>query len=174
MATLQAILVPMDGSPPSLAALEHAVALAQDYGATIDVLHVTPPADPLSPSVRQDIERTMDAAVERAQASLARRVSRRTTIGDPLREIIESARAGFDLIVMGTHGRVGRLHAMLGSTAEGVVRNAPCPVLTVRHASEGYQSFAERRHHRPSLAEQSHGPTTGPTTSASHDPDRGP
>lgn len=56
--------------------------------------------------------------------------------------------------MMGTHGRVGRLYAILGSVAEGVVRNAPCPVLTVRDPSDGYQSFSDSRHHRPTLAEQ--------------------
>ncbi len=59
-----------------------------------------------------------------------------------------------DLIVIGTYGRIGRLHAMLGSVAEGVIRNAPCPVLVVRQPGSGYQSFAERRHGRPTLAEQ--------------------
>ncbi len=73
-----------------------------------------------------------------------------------MRRIVEVAGDGFDLIVMGTHGRVGRLHELLGSVAEGVVRNAPCPVLTVRDPREGYQSFAERRHHRPTVAEQAH------------------
>jgi len=155
MAALQNILVPLDGSPPSLAALEHAVALAEDSGAAIDVLHIEAlqvgSVSPLSPDLRQEIERAM----ERAQARVGSRVSRRTASGDPVVKIIEIASEGpYDLIVMGTHGRVGRLHAMLGSVAEAVIRNAPCPVLTVRETGGGYQSFAERRHGRPSVAEQ--------------------
>jgi nucleotide-binding universal stress UspA family protein len=153
MPTLQSILVPMDGSPPSIAALFHAVVLAKDYGASLDVLHVIPVLDPLTTDARADVERAMAAAVTHAQDSLGRKISRTTVVGDPLREIVEAASKA-DLVVMGTHGFVGRLHEILGSTTEAVVRSAPCPVLTVRDESGGYQSFAEARHHRPTLAEQ--------------------
>lgn len=161
MAALKSILVPVDGSASSLAALEHAIVLAEDGDTHVDVLHVAAPEEfsvgstsPLSPGARQEIERALDAAFEQARARLGERVSRRTVPGDPLRTIVETTRDGrYDLVVLGTHGRIGRLHAMLGSVAEGVVRNAPCPVLTVRQAGGGYQSFAERRHGRPSLAE---------------------
>jgi nucleotide-binding universal stress UspA family protein len=55
--------------------------------------------------------------------------------GRPASAIVEEASAGrFDLIVMGTHGRTGLTHALLGSVAERVVQKAPCPVLTVRDA----------------------------------------
>jgi nucleotide-binding universal stress UspA family protein len=161
MNTLQAILVPVDGSSASLAALDHAVVLAQDYDARLEVLHVIPTADSLSQDVRLEVERAMDSAILRAKDVLGDRVTRSVKVGDPLLEIVEQARDGIDLIVMGTHGRIGRLHELLGSIAEGVIRNAPCPVLTVRDSTGGYQSFAERRHHRPSLAEQ--------RTSTAHD-----
>jgi nucleotide-binding universal stress UspA family protein len=154
MPTLHSILVPIDGSPASLAALEHAMVLAEDYGATIEVLHIVLPNDPLTAAARVEIERAMDASVERAREALGERLSRRTVVGEPLREIIDAAENDVDLIVMGTHGLIGRLHSVLGSVAEGTVRNAPCPVLTVRDTGGGYQSFAERRHHRPSIAEQ--------------------
>lgn len=153
MPTLQRIVVPVDGSPPSLAALEHAVVLAEDYDASIEVLHVVAPDDALTPVGRNEAERAIEDTLEHVEQSLAHHVVRRTLVGDPLREILEAAR-GADLVVMGTHGRIGRLHAILGSIAEGVVRNAPCPVLTVRDPTGGYQSFAERRHRRPSVAEQ--------------------
>jgi nucleotide-binding universal stress UspA family protein len=53
--------------------------------------------------------------------------------GQPAHTIVEHARTGgFDLIVMGTHGRTGFSHLFVGSVAERVVRRAPCPVLTVR------------------------------------------
>lgn len=162
METLRSILVPIDGSPPSLAALDHAVSLATDYGARLDVLHVVPATEPLSQAARAELETALDAAVDNARDVLGERVSLRTVTGEPVREIIEGASEGVDLIVIGTHGRIGRLHAMLGSVAEGVVRNAPCPVLTVRDATGGYQSFAERRHGRPTLAEQSHADTHAP------------
>ena len=71
--------------------------------------------------------------------------------------IVDRARAGqYDLLVLSTHGRTGLSHLLMGSVAERVVRTAPCPVLTVRDSHDGYQSFAERRHHRPSVAEQAH------------------
>ncbi|HWU85728.1 MAG TPA: universal stress protein [Kofleriaceae bacterium] len=162
MVALQAILVPIDGSAPSLAALEHAIVLAEDGDTRVDILRVdvpdelgVEPVSSLAPDARLEIERAFDDAVERARAHLDGRVSARAASGDPGRTIIETARDGrYDLIVIGTHGRTGRLHVLLGSVAEEVVRNAPCPVLTVRDTSDGYQSFAERRHGRPSVAEQ--------------------
>lgn len=171
MDALHSILVPVDGSPPSLAALDHAVTLAKDYGATIEVLHVTPPSDPFGPAphAEAEIEHAMKSAIDDARDTLGDQLAYETRTGDPLRVIVERASQGIDLIVIGTHGRVGRLHSLLGSVAEGVVRNAPCPVLTVRDASAGYQSFAERRHGRPTLAEQS----SSPGASAAHAPARG-
>jgi nucleotide-binding universal stress UspA family protein len=54
--------------------------------------------------------------------------------GPPFLEIVRYAQeANIDLIVLGTHGRGGLAHMLLGSVAEKVVRKAPCPVLTVRH-----------------------------------------
>lgn len=158
MDALESILVPVDGSTPSIAALEHATALAADGNATIDVLYVDAPeelAATVTPEVRAELERALTEAVARAQGQLGLRLRRRDVVGDPLRVILETASEGHhDLIIIGTHGRTGRLHALLGSVAEGVVRNAPCPVLTVREASPGYQSFAERRHGRATIAEQ--------------------
>jgi nucleotide-binding universal stress UspA family protein len=163
MASIRSILVPVDGSAPSTAALEHAIALAEECPTTrVDVLHVESPDEfefgsmtPMAPGAREQATMEMDAAVVRAKERLGDRASRRTVTGDPLRRILEVASEGdYELIVMGTHGRVGRLRELLGSVAEGVVRNAPCPVLTVREPGGEYQSFAERLHERPSLAEQ--------------------
>ncbi|AKU98243.1 Universal stress protein [Labilithrix luteola] len=162
MAALHTILVPFDGSEPSIAALDHAVALAEDFDATVDVVHVEAPDEfeigsmtPLSSGAREELEEAMNTAASRVEARIGNRLSRRIVSGDPLRKIVEIANDGdYDLIVMGTHGRVGRLRSMLGSVAEGVVRNAPCPVLTVRQPGGDYQSFAERRHGELSLAEQ--------------------
>ena len=61
-------------------------------------------------------------------------------MGDPVSTIIRVAEEEHvDLIVMGTHGRTGLAHALLGSVAEKVVRKAPCPVLTVRHPEFKFQ-----------------------------------
>jgi nucleotide-binding universal stress UspA family protein len=78
---------------------------------------------------------------KRAMAELAKtglaagvRVVQETREGPPFLEIVRYAQEGdIDLIVMGTHGRTGLAHALMGSVAEKVVRKAPCPVLTVRH-----------------------------------------
>lgn len=161
MAHIQRILVPSDGSPPSLAALCEAAMLAEELGASIDVLEVQGPdrfevGSALSVSAgtheraQHDLERSIDAV----KRTLGDRVARQTKRGDPLRTIVDAA-AGYDLVVMGTHGRIGRLHSLLGSVAEGVVRNAPCPVLTVREPAGEAESFAERRHGRSSIAAES-------------------
>ena len=65
-------------------------------------------------------------------------VVREVRYGYAYREIVRHAKEqNVDLIVVGTHGRTGLTHLFLGSVAEKVVRNAPCPVLTVR--PEGHQ-----------------------------------
>jgi nucleotide-binding universal stress UspA family protein len=154
MPTLQTILVPIDGSPPSVAALEHAITLAQDYGAEVQALHVAQEEAPLTPLPDEAAGRAMDAAIDDARTVLGDdRLIFRIVVGDPITEIVEAGQDA-DLIVIGTHGRIGRIASILGSVAEGVVRNAPCPVLTVHDATGGYQSFSESRHHRPSIAEQ--------------------
>jgi nucleotide-binding universal stress UspA family protein len=154
---LRNILVPIDGSPPAIAALEHAVALAAEGVAVVDILHVRAPdafahgsTRPISATARREMDAAMEDAVERARGQIGERVAWRTVEGDPLRRIVSAAGDGaYDLVVIGTHGRVGRIHSMLGSVAEGVVRSAPCPVLTVREPGGEYQSFADRRHGRP-------------------------
>jgi nucleotide-binding universal stress UspA family protein len=146
------ILVPLSPSLSSIAALEYASSLADELGAGVDVLHVHEHAEfkvgsevPLAPDAMREAEREMERAVQRAEARLRPRFHRSVVTGDPLVRILEVAAGGaFDLIVMGTHGRIGRLHAMLGSVTEGVVRSAPCPVLAVRVPEGDEQSFTER------------------------------
>lgn len=161
MAHIKRILVPSDGSPPSLAALCEAAMLAEELGASIDVLEVQGPdrfevgsAVSVSAGTHERAQRDLEQAVDAVKRNLGERVTRRTERGDPLRTIIDTA-ADYDLVVMGTHGRIGRLHSLLGSVAEGVVRNAPCPVLTVRQPAGEAESFAERRHGRSSIAAES-------------------
>lgn len=154
MSHIQLILVPMDGSPASLAALSEAVSLADELGAAVEVLHVitTDAAD----SAAAADDRAMETAIAAAKSLLAERLTRRTTGGDPIRKILETAEdPRVDLIVMGTHGRVGRLHGLAGSVAEAVVRNSPRPVLTVREAGGQRESFSERVHHRRGISRPS-------------------
>jgi len=166
MSHINKILVPMDGSPASIAALAQAVTLAEDVEASVEVLHVMAPDDfevgsatSASPAALEQAEREMEAAFGDAQRVLKDKLNRREVAGEPVRTILQiAADEAVDLIVVGTHGRVGRMHALFGSVAEGLVRNAPCPVLTVRRPESGEESFAERIHGREALSEQARPP----------------
>jgi nucleotide-binding universal stress UspA family protein len=161
MGHIRKILVPMDGSPASIAALEEALSLADDLDAAIDVIHVDAPdrfehgsTTAAEPHAQVVARREMEDALKAAETLAGKRLTRRTVSGEPIHTIVDvAAMEGADLIVMGTHGRVGRLHALVGSVAEGVLRNAPCPVLTVRQINAD-ESFAERIHGRQGVAEQ--------------------
>lgn len=141
------LLVPVDFSDYADQALAYAIELAQSLRARITlvhVIHLTPlamgdiSATTLVPYL-EDMERT---AQEYIQAALER-VRRAGLQGDsvlvqgiPFQAIIETARDhNVDLIVMGTHGRTGLTHVLMGSVAEKVVRLAPCPVLVTRGTS---------------------------------------
>jgi universal stress protein A len=142
MIDLKRILVGVDFSKHSENAVRYAVAFAEALGAELHLLHVVPgpvaytrmyvpPEDWLveeRDAARRELERLPGV---QAQANVS--VLREVRSGSPLVEIVQYAReANIDLIVMGTHGRSGLAHLLLGSVAENVVRQAPCPVLTVR------------------------------------------
>lgn len=141
------ILVPTDFSEASNAALEVALDLAAELGASIVLLHsfeipmlgVPDGGLVLTPDVTSRV-------LEGAKSGLDREVGRYTTRGVPLRSVVDQAEPwrsivtkaeelGVDLIVMGTHGRRGLPRALLGSVAEKVVRTSPVPVMTV-HPSD--------------------------------------
>jgi hypothetical protein len=83
--------------------------------------------------VEEEAQRNMEAALARVTAA-GLTGERVVLYGVPFQEIVETAKARqVDLIVMGTHGRRGAAHLLMGSVAERVVRIAPCPVLTLRH-----------------------------------------
>jgi nucleotide-binding universal stress UspA family protein len=135
------ILVPTDFSPLSTVALEHAIALASLCRASIHLMHV-----------QADAGKDVDIEAARRLAGLVSRchaegivVTSQMCAGQPAAAIVEAAAdRAVDLIVLGTHGRHGVAHLMLGSVAEHVVRTAPCPVLTVRgHVPERVQRPAE-------------------------------
>jgi len=162
MTHVRKILVPMDGSVPSIAALSPAVALAEDLGARIDVLHVDAPdrfelgsSTAVAKGADAKGDREMEVAITEAKSRLGDRLGRRTESGEPVRKILELASAeSIDMIVMGTHGRTGRLQTFFGSVAENVVRSSPCPVLVVRRPAGEEESFADRVHGSPAIADQ--------------------
>ena len=137
------ILVPVDFSGPSLAAMSYAHSLAALHDASLTVLHVVEPfhADMLMDTTAiQREQRT--AAFKQLRALVARefpagaKATAKLRTGHPVETITRFAReSGADLIVLSTHGRTGLSRALMGSVAERVVRHAPCPVLVVRRKS---------------------------------------
>jgi nucleotide-binding universal stress UspA family protein len=142
------ILVPTDFSPPSDAALEYAKAIAHRFGASLHLLHVAD--DPYRAALAAEVfvpevEGLRDEIIRNATARLKElltpadlsdlHAATTTVIGTPAWSIVEYAGAhDIDLVIMGTHGRGGMTHLLMGSVAERVVRTAPCPVLTVRQS----------------------------------------
>jgi nucleotide-binding universal stress UspA family protein len=139
------ICCPIDFSDASRAAMEVAADLARRTGAELWLLHAYPvpgytfPDGSVvaSPKMLQDLadgaQRHLDEWRAAAEGLGAPRVETAKEAGEPAAEIVAFARErGVDLLVLGTHGRTGLEHALMGSIAERVVRKAHCPVLTVR------------------------------------------
>ncbi|WP_435117726.1 universal stress protein [Halolamina sp. C58] len=137
------ILLPTDGSEGADAVADHVGAIADRFDATVHVLAVADtrnrfesPSSGLAPDVWEEAEsERAEAAVDDTVAILpdAVPVERVVESGVPHEVILEYAdAAGMDVIVMGTHGRTGLDHYLIGSVAERVVRRSSVPVLTVR------------------------------------------
>ncbi len=142
---IKTILFPTDFSNGARAAMDHAVSLARDYKAKIILLYVIQDISiaewyiPSSLSVTdlvEDMQKSAWKEMDKWAAEVAAKVGdveKAVVRGVPFVEIIRTAKEkNVDMIVIGTHGRTGIDHMLFGSTAEKVVRKAPCPVLTVR------------------------------------------
>ena len=158
MIRIKRILFPSDFSLCSAGPADYALALCEQFGADLHLLHVTHdwagkvPEFGMGlavPALAEQAPERRRVAEEHAIAQLAALVPggwqdrHEVTIvvmeGQPFLEIIRYARTHeIDLIVIGTHGRGALAHALLGSVAERVVRQAPCPVLTVRPESHDF------------------------------------
>ena len=138
------ILVPTDFSDASSEAVSTAIAFARAFSARVVLVHVfVEPTYVLPPPVEiATFPFDMSEILAKVQASLDGEMQRieqagipvegETISGRPAPEIVAHAKkVGADLIVMGTHGRSGFQHALLGSVAERVVHHSPCPVLVV-------------------------------------------
>ena len=151
------ILVPLDGSDHSVRALRIAVQIAKRFDGKITLIHVysvgvrpiampepttlTPPSVPIMPPA--DFSKVVEAARKAGSAILtdgenrieADGVTVETLLkeGHTVQEILKTARDGeFDLIVMGARGISRIRELLLGSVSDGVIRNAPCPVLVTK------------------------------------------
>src|SRR5271166_1604082 len=136
------ILVPIEFSDENcVRALKLAGDIAKRDGAAITLLHAVPliivPADlPVYRDLYAPQEKEAEKQLERiGRSHLPAEIKRKivTPVGDPAKLIVTAASdIGADLVVMATHGRGGLPHLFLGSVAEKVVRESPCPVLTIR------------------------------------------
>jgi len=153
MAEIRRILYATDFSELSAWALGYAVYLARCCGAELHCVHVVddsyqywvtfgaaavpagPSAEELLAAARKEMDRFL-ADHPAGEVKVVKRLLR----GRPFLELIRYARREqMDLIVMGTHGRAGLSHVLMGSVAEKVVRKSPCPVLTIRHPDQRFQ-----------------------------------
>jgi universal stress protein A len=145
MRAFKQILVPVDFFADSVEAIRVAAELSQSFDAKLELIHVYDPRPYALPDgfsmVDEVLLQRLTAAL-REHLALARRqaldagaraVETELLYGHVATEIaVHAAKGHFDLIVMGTQGRTGIKHLMVGSVAERVVRLAPCPVLTVK------------------------------------------
>lgn len=130
---IQRILAPVDLSSCSHASLSFAFSLAQTCGAKVDVLFVSPVSRVVGSNEAASTAEELHRFVMSVPGTDAATVTERFETGDPRERIVALAEAeGFSAIVLGTHGRTGRARSLAGSVAEGVVRTASCPVITVR------------------------------------------
>lgn len=146
---LKHILVPVDFSECSRKALDYAASFARQFNADVTMLHVVV-AVPLPPQMLVFEAETLNAKYhEQAAKQLSewrKEIAPRATVKATVRggtaahqEIITAAHeCNCDLIVIGSHGRTGLARILTGSTAERVVRHAPCPVLVVREIEQEF------------------------------------
>lgn len=147
MIRLNKILVPLDFSEFGKHALRYGCEFARRFGAELHLLHVVEDIYPMVPEagmllpVQGDYLAELQASARKALEKLPEtewsqgiaEIIRHVETGTPFLEVIRYAKAHeIDLIVVGTHGRTGLVHMLMGSVAEKIVRKSPCPVLTVR------------------------------------------
>ena len=152
MEEIKKILVPIDFSDYSKKALQYSVQFAKSFGANISLIYVIEravyPADfsmgqIAVPAADMDLhERAKEELKNLAASEISGDVGVEIILktGKPYVEIIEAATdIDADLIIIATHGHTGIEHLLFGSTAERVVRKAPCPVLTLREPIKGFK-----------------------------------
>jgi len=145
------ILVPVDFSDYSKNALKYAAQFANEFNAKLFLVYVVEPiiyptdfsmGQIAIPSADINLHARAEDELKKLTVNIESNVPIELIIktGKPFFEIIETAKEkDIDLIIIATHGHTGVEHLLFGSTAEKVVRKAPCPVLTVRDPIKGFQ-----------------------------------
>lgn len=150
---LKQILAPMDFSPASYNAYQYALRFAEEFNAQLTVLFVLEPersaslvaipgasASAFSNDEFAEAEKNLRSLTVSARLGNVKRPHLKLRVGVPSHEIVEAAKeADADLIIVATHGYTGWKHFCIGSTAERVVRAAPCPVLVVREKEHEFR-----------------------------------
>jgi nucleotide-binding universal stress UspA family protein len=148
---IRRVLAPTDFSAHSERAVHHACSLAERLGAELHLIHVLSeiiPAGPdpllmpvMPPQFYQENEQRAGETLcgfLKPEWGTPQTVVTAVRWGAPVEAIVEyAAEKKVDLIVIATHGRTGLSHVLLGSVAERIVREAPCPVLTIRDTGHG-------------------------------------
>jgi universal stress protein A len=140
--SFRSILVAVDGSPIAAHAADVGMELARSLGAEVAVMHVVDPSACSAPETGVSPETLLALAEQdgkrllgehRRRASLVPPPLEFLQVGKPGTEIVKAAKDWpAEVLVIGSHGRVGLQRVLLGSVAEAVMRHAPCPVLVVR------------------------------------------
>lgn len=150
---IKRIAVPVDFSENCHEALRAGCDLAATYGAELHLVHVEEPwiAVAMASSEPYPTKR-LDAALAEVSVPAAPgiAVQRSVRIGETVKELLKFlAEKEIDLVVMGSHGRTGLSHVLLGSIAEAIVRRAPCPVLIVRPRQPSGKLASVKEVHHP-------------------------
>ncbi len=145
------VLVPIDFSDYSKSALKYAVSFVKHFSARLILVYVVEPViyppdfsmgQIAIPSMDLEMDkRAMEELDKLAEQEIPSEIKVKSIVktGKPFIEIIETAdEQDVDLIIIATHGHTGMEHILFGSTAEKVVRKAPCPVLTLREPIKGF------------------------------------
>lgn len=152
MYQIKKILIPIDFSDYSKSALKFAIDFAKNFNAKLYLVYVIEPmiyptdfsiGQVAIPAVESDITtRAEEELKELVKQEVPPEMESEVIIksGKPFLEIIETAtEIDCDLIIIATHGHTGVEHLLFGSTAEKVVRKAPCPVLSLREPLKGFK-----------------------------------
>ena len=146
MESVKKILFPTDFSEASHYALSYAVEMKRLLNAELEIIHILfdeanivsfylpqMTVQNISGEFEEGAMKQFEEFTANAKELEGIQYTKKLLKGTPYNEIVKEAAVGnFDMIIIGTHGRTGLEHVLFGSTAEKVVRKAPCPVLTVR------------------------------------------